>query len=112
MSLSVVVLPQPLSPTMARNSPSLTASSARSTATMDPNFLLTPRSWSEIMRRYIERQVKRQSGEGSETEGSFPEQRTTLSPLERPLRCARTVGTLAEESSLIVWCHLERREQI
>ena len=40
ISLSVVVLPQPLSPTMTRNSPSLTARLACLTATTEPNFFV------------------------------------------------------------------------
>src|SRR5438132_9810287 len=53
MSLKVVVLPQPLSPTMTRNSPLLTVRLARSTATTEPNRFVSSRRARETTNRML-----------------------------------------------------------
>src|SRR5678816_606834 len=53
MILKVVVLPQPLSPTMTRNSPLLTVRLARSTATTEPNRFVSSRSARETTNRML-----------------------------------------------------------
>src|SRR5215475_1634603 len=53
MSLKVVVLPQPLSPTMTKNSPLLTVRLARSTATTEPNRFVSSRRARETTKRML-----------------------------------------------------------